>query len=101
MRVEIEQAFDMDATDSSVSVRSDRPGVRRNAWKPTDGLCISRDDHFHPSASIPKKRRGAAGAVRRARWFSLADQQAVSISAIAPRPDTAVAGHRADGHAAM
>ncbi len=60
MRVEIEQAFDMDATDIYGLSEVIGPGVAQECVETKDGLHVW-EDHFYPEVVDPRNRRGAAG----------------------------------------
>ena len=100
MRAEIEQAFDMDATDIYGLSEVIGPGVAQECVETKDGLHIW-EDHFYPEvidpetgAVLPDGEKGRAG-------VHLADQGSVSDHPLPhPRPDAAVAGHGAARHAA-
>ena len=100
MRAEIEAAFDMDATDIYGLSEVIGPGVAQECVETKDGLHVW-EDHFYPEVIDPDDRRGVARRRKGRAGFHLADQAGVSDHPLPhPRPDPAVAGHGAAGHAA-
>ena len=100
MRAEIEDAFDMDATDIYGLSEVIGPGVAQECVETKDGLHIW-EDHFYPEVIDPETGAGAARRREGRAGLHLAHQGRLSGDPLShPRPDAAAAGHGAAGHAA-
>ena len=100
MRGEIEQSFDMDATDIYGLSEVMGPGVAQECIETKDGLHIW-EDHFYPEVIDPETGEVLPDGEKGELVFTSLTKEAFPVDPLPhPRPDAAAAGHRAAGHAA-
>ena len=93
MRAEIEQAFDMDATDIYGLSEVIGPGVAQECVETKDGLHIW-EDHFYPEVIDPETGAVLPDGEKGELVFTSLTKQALSDHPLPhPRPDAAVARH--------
>ena len=97
MRAEIEQAFDMDATDIYGLSEVMGPGVAQECVETKDGLHIW-EDHFYPEVIDPDTGEVLPDGEKGELVFTSLTKEALPGHPLPhPRPDAAAAGHGAAG----
>ncbi|MGY4361750.1 hypothetical protein ACVW0J_008243 [Bradyrhizobium sp. i1.7.7] len=100
MRGEIEDAFDMDATDIYGLSEVIGPGVAQECIETKDGLHIW-EDHFYPEVIDPETGAVLPDGAKGELVFTSLTKEAFPVYPLShPGPDAAAAGHGAAGHAA-